>query len=198
MENRKNEFEDGAVSFSEWQGNDGGKSHKGKKNKNIIIAVAAVVAVIAIVCGIYFGCFYGKSEEESTTEIPSSSTTAAPVVITNPLTGESDYNAGAVGKRPIAVVIDNASGARPQYNIDTPDIIVEGEVEGGETRMLWLYADMTNLPEMVGPNRSARPSYVQFSELFDSIFVHFGGSHSKGNYVGGYEVIAQDNVDDID
>ena len=64
--------------------------------------------------------------------------------------------------------------------------------------MLWLYADMTNLPEMVGPNRSARPSYVQFSELFDSIFVHFGGSHSKGNYVGGYEVIAQDNVDDID
>ena len=34
MENRKNEFEDGAVSFSEWQGNDGGKSHKGKKNKN--------------------------------------------------------------------------------------------------------------------------------------------------------------------
>lgn len=149
-------------------------------------------------CGIYFGCFYGKSEEESTTEIPSSSTTAAPVVITNPLTGESDYNAGAVGKRPIAVVIDNASGARPQYNIDTPDIIVEGEVEGGETRMLWLYADMTNLPEMVGPNRSARPSYVQFSELFDSIFVHFGGSHSKGNYVGGYEVIAQDNVDDID
>ncbi|MDE6124599.1 MAG: DUF3048 domain-containing protein [Eubacterium sp.] len=199
MYNKDNEFEDGGVSFNEWQGNDSGNMNKSKKNKTILIAVIAVVAVIAIVCGVYFGCFYGKGEEErSTAESSSSLTTEAPVVITNPLTGEADYNAEAVGKRPIAVVIDNASGARPQYNIDTPDIIVEGEVEGGETRLLWLYADMTNLPEMVGPNRSARPSYVQFSELFDSIFVHFGGSHSKGSYVGGYEVIAQDNVDDID
>ena len=57
---------------------------------------------------------------------------------------------------------------------------------------------MTNLPEQVGPTRSARPSFVKFSELFDSVYVHFGGSHSKGNYIGGYEIIKQDNVDDID
>ena len=64
--------------------------------------------------------------------------------------------------------------------------------------MLWFFADMTNLPEQVGPTRSARPSFVKFSELFDSVYVHFGGSHSKGNYIGGYEIIKQDNVDDID
>ena len=78
------------------------------------------------------------------------------------------------------------------------DLVVEGEVEGGETRMLWFFADMTNLPEQIGPTRSARPSFVEFSELFDSVYVHFGGSHSKGSYVGGYEVIERDNVDDID
>lgn len=168
------------------------------KNKAVIIVVAAVVAVIAIACGIYFGFFHDKKEEEKPT-VPSSSTTIeAPAVIANPLTGEAGYNEAAIGKRPVSVVIDNASGARPQYNMSAADIVVEGEVEGGETRMLWFFADMSNLPEQVGPTRSARPSFVKFSELFDSVYVHFGGSHSKGDYIGGYEIIKQDNVDDID
>ncbi|MDE5995580.1 MAG: DUF3048 domain-containing protein [Eubacterium sp.] len=156
------------------------------------------MAVIAIACGVYFGCFYNKEEETTTTPPSSSTTTEAAVIITNPLTGETGYNEAAVGKRPISVVIDNASGARPQYNMSAADLVVEGEVEGGETRMLWFFADMANLPEQVGPTRSARPSFVQFSELFDSVYVHFGGSHSKGDYIGGYEVIKQDNFDDID
>lgn len=168
------------------------------KSKTVIIAVAAVVAVIAIACGVYFGFFNGEKEEDIPVESSSSTTTEAPVVITNPLTGEADYNKEAVGKRPVSVVIDNASGARPQYNMSKADIVVEGEVEGGETRMLWFFADISNLPEQIGPTRSARPSFVKFSELFDSFYVHFGGSHSKGDYIGGYEIIKQDNVDDID
>ena len=168
------------------------------KNKAVIIVVAAVVAVIAIACGIYFGFFHDKKEEEKPTVPSSSTTTEAPAVIANPLTGEAGYNEAAIGKRPVSVVIDNASGARPQYNMSAADIVVEGEVEGGETRMLWFFADMSKLPEQVGPTRSARPSFVKFSELFDSVYVHFGGSHSKGDYIGGYEIIKQDNVDDID
>lgn len=178
----------------------------GKSNKNkIIIAIVAAVAVIAIACAACFGLFGGGKEEEPSTEPPTDPPTTvttteppAPVNMNNPLTGEADYNENAVGLRPIAIVVDNASGARPQYNIDAVDIVVEGEVEGGETRLLWLIADMTDLPELLGPTRSARPSYVQFSELFDSIFIHYGGSHSKGDYIGGYEVIATDKVDDID
>ena len=176
--------------------NNSPKGNKGK-NKAVIIAVTAVVAVIAIACGVYFG-FFNDKEEEIPTEPSSSTTTEAPAVITNPLTGEAGYNEAAVGKRPVSVVIDNASGARPQYNMSAADLVVEGEVEGGETRMLWFFADITNLPEQIGPTRSARPSFVKFSELFDSFYVHFGGSHSKGDYIGGYEIIKQDNVDDID
>ena len=179
-------------------------SDKSDKNKRkMIIVIVAVVAVIAIVCAACFGLFGGDKEEEPSTDPPTDPTTTtteapAPISIINPLTGETDYNENAVGLRPIAIVVDNASGARPQYNIDAADIVVEGEVEGGETRLLWLIADMTDLPELLGPTRSARPSYVQFSELFDSIFIHYGGSHSKGDYIGGYEIIASDKVDDID
>ena len=178
---------------------------KPNKNKNkIVIAIVAVVAVIAIACAACFGLFGGEKDKEPSTEPPAEPPTTttteppAPINTNNPLTGEADYNESAIGLRPIAIVVDNASGARPQYNIDAADIVVEGEVEGGETRLLWLIADMTDLPELLGPTRSARPSYVQFSELFDSIFIHYGGSHSKGDYVGGYEVIAADDVDDID
>lgn len=169
-----------------------------QNKKKIIIAVIAVVLVIAIGAGVYFGLIKKDKEPETTAPQTTASTTAAPVIIRNPLTGEPDYSEAALKQRPISVVVENAKAARPQYNMDKPDIIVEGEVEGGETRMLWFFADYNNLPDMIGPNRSARPSYVQFSKFFDSIFVHYGGSHSKGDYVGGYETIEKENVDDID
>ena len=84
-----------------------------------------------------------------------------PPVVYNPLTGIEGYNEAAVGKRPIALVVENDPKARPQWGIDdpekSPDIILEGEMEGGETRTLWFYADMNSLPSQVGPLRSARP-----------------------------------------
>ncbi len=170
-----------------------------RKKKAIIIAVIAFVVIVAAAAGIYFGMFSAEEEETTVTETEptTTTTTQAPVVITNPLTGESGYNESAVGKRPIAVVVENASGARPQYNMDSPDIIVEGEVEGGITRMLWLYADMTDLPDIVGPVRSARPSFVEFSQLFDSIFVHYGTSHSSGSYTGADDYIEDNDVDNV-
>lgn len=143
----------------------------------------------------FFGC---SAKEEPTTTISTTQTTTKAPQATNPLTGEEKYNTKAIGKRPVAIVVENSPKARPQWGIETPDIIVEGEVEGGISRMLWLYADYTAVPEKVGPLRSARPSFVEFSELFDSIFIHWGGSHSKGDYIGGYGRIKRDKVTHID
>ena len=126
---------------------------------------------------------------------------AARQAIKNPLTGIGGYNEKAVGKRPVAVVVENDPKARPQWGIDdkekSPDIILEGEMEGGETRTLWFWADMTGLPSQVGPTRSARPPYIRFSELFDAIFIHCGLSHSSYDYVGADAVFEQDGVDHI-
>ncbi len=172
---------------------------KNDNQKKIIIAVVAVVVVIAIALGVYFGVVRGKNEEPTSgvTNTTTEATTQAPVAVTNPFTGESDYNENAVGKRPVALVVENAQAARPQWGINSPDIIVEGEVEGGETRMLWLYADYTSVPDKVGPMRSARPPYIRFSEMFDAVFIHWGQSKSKGDYVGANTVFEQDNVDHI-
>ena len=123
----------------------------------------------------------------------------------NSLTGATEadgYDTAADKQRVVAFVVENAPDARPQWGMDDenypPDIVLEGEVEGGITRMLWMYADYNKLPEQIGPTRSARPPYIKFSELFDSIFIHWGQSHSKGDYVGAKTVFKNDDVDHID
>lgn len=169
------------------------------KNKKIIITVVAVIAAIAVAVGAYFGVKASKKEKPQEAQLSVSQT--EPVTekkIVNPINGEAGFNANAVGKRPVACVVENSSAARPQWGITSPDMIVEGEVEGGETRMLWFFADYSSLPKQIGPMRSARPSYVEFSQFFDSIFIHWGGSHSKDGYVGGYETIENKKVDHID
>lgn len=186
-----------AIGDIEYPEEDMSNSKSNSKTK-IIIAVVAVVVIIALAVGIYFATAGKKSEEPTTdqatvTEVP----TETPVSVVNPLTGESDFNESAVGKRPVAIVVENAQAARPQWGIDSPDIIVEGEVEGGETRMLWLYSDYTSVPDQVGPIRSARPPYIRFSEMFDAVFIHWGQSKTKGNYTGANTVFKQDNVDHI-
>lgn len=169
-------------------------------NKKVLAVIIAAVVIIAAGVGIFFSLHNKGNSEEDTTVSTTQSTTAkqAETPVANPLTGDEDFSESAMSTRILSVVVENSADARPQYNMDSADVIMEVEVEGGITRMLWLYADMSSLPEQVGPVRSARPVLVELSELFDSIFVHYGGSHSTDNYVGGYEIISSDGVDDVD
>ncbi len=179
----------------------GGKG-SGKNSKKIIIITVAVIVIIAIIAAA-FAIVKNKNKEPETTAptTTAQTTTKAVAKIVNPLTGEESYNEKAVGKRPVACVVENSYPSRPQWGIDdskqSPDIILEGEVEGGETRMLWFYADYTSLPDQIGPMRSARPPYIRFSELFDSIFIHWGQSSTRDNYIGADTVFRTDNVDHI-
>lgn len=170
------------------------------KRKKIIAAVIAVIVIIAVGVGVYFGFFYKKSEAPATTKPLQNtqiSVTEADKGAMNPLTGEYGFNKNAVGKRPVAVVAENeysTESVRPQWGLKEADIVLEGESEFS-TRLLLFYADYTDIPEQVGPTRSARPPFIRFSQLFDSVFIHAGLSHSKGNYVGADTVFETENVD---
>ncbi len=155
---------------------------KATTKKQAIIIGAVILLAVVIITGIFvFGKPADKPKDvpttgttQTTTETPT--TGAEPVKSINPLTGLDGLDAGTMGKRPVAVVVENSPDARPQWGLCSPDILIEGVVEGGITRMLWLYADVNTIPK-VGPVRSARHDFVEIAEGLDAIFVHWGWSN---------------------
>lgn len=180
------------------------KPKKKKNNKKaIIITIVAIVLVIAIGVGVYFGFFHKKNTDTptspSTTESSVTNSVANDNAIRNPLTGETGYDESALTQRPVAVVVENeysTESVRPQWALSDADIVLEGESEYS-TRLLLFWADYNKVPAQVGPTRSARPPFIRFSQLFDSVFIHAGLSKSKGDYVGADTVFTSENVDHI-
>ena len=76
--------------------------------------------------------------------------------------------------RPIAVMIDNHSGAWPQANLNKAYMVYEIIVEGGETRLMALFKGQ-NL-EKIGPVRSSRHYFLDYALENDAIYVHHGWS----------------------
>ena len=66
---------------------------------------------------------------------------------TNLLTGLPTLTDEAIGKRPVAVMVNNTKASFPQYGIAQADIIFEVPVEGGETRFMAMYGDYTQVPK---------------------------------------------------
>lgn len=148
-----------------------------KNDRKIVALTAAAVFVICFIASILF--ILGRTPDDENI----SKVTGDPVAeqneenqIYNPLTGEPGFSPSAVGKRPIAFMINNAPSARPQWGLCTPDIVIEGLVEGSASRMMWIYADPETVPEKVGSMRSARHDFLEIAQGLDAIFVHWGGS----------------------
>lgn len=79
-----------------------------------------------------------------------------------------------INNRPIAVMINNLKPARPQTGIDKADIVYEALVEGRITRFLAVF--QSQMPEKVGPVRSARPYYIELSQGLDALYIAHGYS----------------------
>ena len=95
--------------------------------------------------------------------------------VKNPLTGEPLANPDAVNNRPIACMLNNIHLAMPQHGVSQADIIFEYNVEGGITRMVGFFQDLTNVGT-IGSTRSARPYFVETVLGMEAIYVHAGGS----------------------
>ena len=76
--------------------------------------------------------------------------------------------------RPIAVMIDNHTGAWPQAGLNDAYMVYEIIVEGGETRLMPVFkgADL----KKIGPIRSSRHYFLDYVLENDAIYVHFGWS----------------------
>ncbi len=93
----------------------------------------------------------------------------------NPLTGVEEFkNSDKANQRPIAIMIENSSISMPvQTGLSKADIIYETEVEGGITRLMAVYQDITDI-EKIGNVRSARYPYVDLALGHNAIYIHCG------------------------
>lgn len=82
--------------------------------------------------------------------------------------------------RPFAITINNQTGALPVCSLSSADMMIEILAEGGITRFLGIYSDISEL-EHIGSIRSTRPYLVDIAESFDAIYVHHGGSRDGYN-----------------
>ena len=100
---------------------------------------------------------------------------AVPAGPVNPLTGLPVEDATLVNRKPVAIMLNNIKVAQPQQGNSQADIIYEVLAEGGITRMLGIYHDVSQL-NVVGSVRSARLYYLELALGHDAVFVHAGGS----------------------
>ncbi len=165
---------------------------------------AAMSALILLSC--FSGCSPQNEEDptlpattagttaEATTQAATTEAVTTPAVDMtgkNPLTGLAAPTLTEVYRRPLAVMISNAGKARPQWGLSKPDIVFEGLIEAGETRMMGLFSDWESLPQ-IGPLRSTRHDFVELAQGFDAALIHCGGSYLA------YEYIKANNLKTLD
>lgn len=76
---------------------------------------------------------------------------------------------------PIAIIIDNFYQARPPSGITHASVVYEAPTEAGITRFLTIF-DQSEMPDKIGPVRSARPYFLDWTDEYSPLFVHAGGS----------------------
>ena len=92
----------------------------------------------------------------------------------NPLTGLAT-KIDVSQKRPVAIMVNNIGVSLPQVGIGQADVMFECLAEGGITRLMMLSTYYENFKK-VGSVRSARDYYIDYSDGYNAIFIHAGGS----------------------
>lgn len=103
-----------------------------------------------------------------------------------PLTGEL-VDELVLDRPALAVKIENTAKARPQAGLETADIVIEELVEGGVTRFFAVF--QSEVPEEVGPIRSARLVDATLLPAFDGILLYSGGRPDVEASIAGTAVL---------
>ncbi len=109
----------------------------------------------------------------------------------NPITGLQTMDPANSGRRSVAVVINNSHAAMPQRGISQADAIYEYQTEGGQTRLLALFADVNTIPE-IGSLRSARILSTDLAAGNNSVFIHFGRNARVPDHIASFGI---DHID---
>ena len=142
------------------------------KNKKTMILLIVLAILVVIAGGILiYKVIKNKNTIPVTEDITNSESEDSGAMVVQQQKNIKIFNGN---DRPIAVMIDNHSGAWPQANLNKAYMVYEIVVEGGETRLMALFKGQ-NL-EKIGPVRSSRHYFLDYALENDAIYVHHGYS----------------------
>lgn len=83
-------------------------------------------------------------------------------------------------RRPLGIMVENHTEARPQSGLSSADVIYEAVAEGGITRFLGLFYCQD--ASYVGPVRSARIYFIKLLQEYGlyPLYAHVGGANTDG------------------
>ena len=142
------------------------------KVKKIIVIFMLLAILLVSACSKNKGEEPNTEPADPTTKEPAEESVEAAVLYKEPFTGVMSEEESL--SRPVAVMINNHPLARPQSGLSKADIVYELITEGNVTRLLALF--QSELPEQIGPVRSARDYYVQLAKGLDAFYVAHGYS----------------------
>jgi hypothetical protein len=115
--------------------------------------------------------------------------TPKPGLTANPLDGTQAEKTLA-NRHPLAIIVENHPGARPQIGLDKASIIYEAITEGGITRFMAIYGPRN--ADKVGPVRSLRTFFLDWAHEYNAFLAHVGGN------IDALDRVPTENVFDLD
>lgn len=133
---------------------------------------SSIYGIVASLFIVIPGCSKEKAVEEPDQEPIVEEVVEEKQYYVAPLSGELVEE--EVTQRPVMVTINNHPAARPQSGIASADIVYEMVAEGNVTRLLAVF--QSELPETVGPVRSARDYFIEMAQGLDAFYIAHGYS----------------------
>jgi hypothetical protein len=151
---------------------------KAARHKALLIGGGAC-AVLVIIAAVAFALMRPAPDYTPLPETPLVVTDMpepppAPTSWPFPLTGIATEDREATLRRVLSVKIENSPDARPQTGLSSADVVYETIAEGGITRFNCLF--QSQVPQEVGPVRSARLSDLSIVPQYDALFFFSGGN----------------------
>lgn len=150
-----------------------------------ILTVLSAAAVLLAACGSDPAPAPTASPSPLPSPSPSPSPSPTPSGDQAPLTGEV-VEAADVTRPALSVKVENTAKARPQAGLEVADIVFEQLVEGGVTRFFAVF--QSEVPDQVGPVRSARLVDATLLPAFDGILLYSGAREDVEAAIAGTAV----------
>ena len=146
------------------------------------------IALFAIAAFALVGCGGTTAEVSSPWPVANAERTIAepPVPPRWPFTGRDAGADEDVTRRPLSVKIENSRPSRPQYGLNSADVVYETIAEGGITRFNGIFH--SKVPAKLGPVRSARLSDQWIVPQYDGLLFFSGRSRSVGQTLAKHDI----------